>query len=90
MIDTASVHEMEMEEPEYFIAVRLKEEYYATFAQLTADNIENFLAVIFEGEYLSPNLPVIKAKISSGRFSLGPYKKQEKAEEVMQQLLKKS
>lgn len=94
-LDTEKVHsaivtKMDGKEPRYFIDIRLKEDYREKYAQLTEDNTNIFLAVVLEGEVIASSLPVIKAKISSGRFSLGYYKKEETAKKVKQQILNES
>ena len=87
MIDTAIVEKMEMEEPEYVIFLRLKKDYHTKFAKLTGENIDHFLAVMYDGEIIAPSLPVIKAKIKSGRFQIGPYKDEKDAKELLEQIL---
>lgn len=88
MIEEARVDSISFEETvEYWINVQLIEKYHAEFAKLTSDNIDNFLAVVYDGEIIAPSLPTIKGKISRGRFPLGPYKKKEKAAKVREQIL---
>lgn len=71
---------------EYRINVLLKEDYHSEYAQLTRDNIGNFLAVKYDGEIISPVLPTIQAGIANGRFSL-VFEKEEEATTVMQEIL---
>lgn len=73
--------------PEYYIHVQIKEDYRKRYAQLTEENIGNFLAVKYQGEVVAPSLPTIQARIPSGRFRLGPYKNKKEAKEVRKWIL---
>ena len=86
MIAQATVKESEVTD-EYFVTVRLKEEYHAEFAELTGDNIGNLLGMVYDEELISPTLPAIQARIRGGGFCLGDYTQKEKAIKVKNQIL---
>jgi len=86
MIDQARIHEDKPQGNEYRITVQLKREYHSDFAQKTTDNIGNFIAIVHNGEIISSSFPTIQTGISSGRFSLGPYEKQEEAKKVLRRI----
>lgn len=88
MIEEARVDSITMQTTtQYFVSVRLKEEYHAEYEKLTGDNIGNLLGVIYNEELISPTFPAIQTKIKGGGFSIGDYKEKEEAIEVKKQIL---
>lgn len=88
MIDQAVQSQGDSEQPSYYVDVQLKSDYHSEFAQKTTDSIGNFLAIVHNGEIISSSFPTIQTGISSGRFSLGPYEREEKAENIKRRITK--
>ncbi|MDZ7659113.1 hypothetical protein [Fodinibius sp.] len=86
MIDQMEIYKDDVGERRYRINVLLKKEYHPEFAVVTSKNIGNFLAVTYQEEMLASGLPTIQTGISEGRFSLGPYEKKKKAEQVLRRI----
>lgn len=89
MIAQERIVESEREATEYRVLIKLKKDHQTEFAELTAENIGNFLAVVHEGEILSPVLPTIQTGIPDGGFQIGPFKTEAKAQEVVQDIFNK-
>lgn len=88
MIARARIGETSFNKTNYYIYVHLKKEYHQELAQLTGSNIDNYFAVTYKDEIISPILPVIKAKLTGGNFSIGSFKKEKDARKVLQSILK--
>ena len=86
MIKQTKVEKMKLKSRKYHINILLKEKYHKKFGQLTGENIGNYLAVVHNGEVLSPSIPTIRAYISGGRFTIGSFKNEKKAKRIMQRL----
>lgn len=67
---------------EYIIDVTLKDSLHEKYEERTQQNIGHFLAITVDGKLLDPTLPTIQAAIPNGRFSLGPYKNEEQAQQI--------
>ena len=87
MIDRAIQRKREDDQQLYYVDVKLKQEYHSDFAQKTTDNIGNFMAIVHNGAVISSSFPTIQTGISSGRFTLGPYEKQEEAKRILRRIL---
>jgi len=68
----------------YWIDIVLKEKYHADFADLTDDNIGNFLMIIYKNEVYAQ--PVIRSRIGGGRFMLGPFESKDEAENIFEMI----
>lgn len=88
IINKARIAKTQGQENEYSVYVQLKQDYHSDFAQKTTDNIGNFLAIVHNDKVISSSFPKIQTGISSGRFSLGPYQKEEEAERIISRITK--
>ncbi len=87
MIEQAIQRKREDAQQLYYVDVKLKQKYHSDFAQKTTDNIGNFMAIVHNGDVISSSFPTIQIGISSGRFTLGPYEKQEEAKRILRRIL---
>ncbi|HLR76248.1 MAG TPA: hypothetical protein VK106_01220, partial [Balneolaceae bacterium] len=75
-------------EVHYYINFHLKKAYYTEYAQLTGNNIGELLAIKYKGQIISPSIPTITAKITGGNVMVGFFKKEKRARELLQKILK--
>ncbi len=78
------VKSVEDEYGNFWIHITLKEEYHGDFADLTEDNIGNVLNITYQNEVYAQ--PVIRSRITGGRFMLGPFEANEEAQQVFEMI----